>query len=258
MNKNVMYGFGGSLGLLHGLRLLSKVIIAPGIFTNVVNEKLLDKTENGISYKFLNQNSRRTILYCHGNSEHIYDKVSDYQNTDMYKLDPKANYMFFNYRGYGNSKGYIADQETIYSDTKYIYEQITNLIPNGEIIVWGFSLGSYPAIRLCSEFNCKHLILHAPMKSIPDVIKDTHLMHKLSLIFSERYDNSKSIKEIKCPVDILHSREDDIVPFMNSLELAKLCNISSKNYALHEISGTHNDNLKEAIITILQQRLKNY
>ena len=252
-----MYGFGGSLGILHGLRLLSKVMIAPGIFTEVVDDKLLNKTENGISYKFLNQNSKRTILYCHGNYEHIYNKINDYENTEMYKLDPTANYMFFNYRGYGNSKGYIADQESIYNDTKYMYEQIIKSIPDSEIIVWGYSIGSYPAIRLCSEFKCKHLILHAPFKSIPDVVEKHQFIHKLSLIFSEKYDNSELIKEIKCPVDILHSRDDKTVPFVNSLELVKLCNITNKNYALHEISGTHNDNLKGEIIKILQDRLNN-
>ena len=255
MNNSLIYSLLGSLGVIKGLQLISKVLIAPGMFTHVVNDKLLDKMDNGISYKFLHNNSNRTIIYCHGNTEHIYDKIKNIEKTDMYKLDPNANFLFFNYRGYGNSTGYVSDQESIYKDTKYMYEQITKLKQGGEIIVWGFSLGCYPAVRLCTEYECKHLILHAPFKSIPDVLDNQKAIQNLSKVFSEKYDVGALIDQIKCPVDILHSRTDKVVPYINSLELAKKCNIKGINYRLHEISGSHEDNLKDTMIIILKDRL---
>lgn len=255
MNHSVIYGFAASLGIIKGLQLLSKVLIAPGVFTDVVDDNLLDKMDNGISYKLLYNKSKRTIIYCHGNSEHIYDKIRNIKETDMYKMDPSANFLFFNYRGYGNSKGYIADQESIYKDTKYMYDQITKLIPEGEIIIWGFSLGSYPAVRLCTEYECKHLVLHAPFMSIQDVLDNKKIMQNLSKVFSEKYNIGELIENIKCPVDILHSRSDEIVPYVNSLELAKKCNIKGLNYRLHEISGHHSDNLQDDMIKVLNERL---
>ena len=255
MSRSVIYGFTASLGIIKGLQLLSKILIAPGMFTDVVNDKLLDKMDNGISYKLLYNKSKRTIIYCHGNAEHIYNKIENIKETDMYRTDPTANFLFFNYRGYGNSKGYISDQESIYKDTKYMYEQITKLIPNGEIIIWGFSLGCYPAVRLCTEHECKHLILHSPFKSIQDVLDNQKVIQNLSKVFSEKYNVGALIDKIKCPIDILHSRTDEIVPYVNSLELAKICNIKGLNYSLHEVSGNHGDNLQDSMIKILKDRL---
>ena len=150
---------------------MSTVCTAPGVFTDVVDDNLLDKMDNGISYKLLYNKSKRTIIYCHGNSEHIYDKIRNIKETDMYKMDPSANFLFFNYRGYGNSKRiYSRSRIQSIKIQNMIYDQITKLLPEGEIIIWGFSLGSYPAVRLCTEYECKHLVLHAPFMSIQDVL----------------------------------------------------------------------------------------
>ena len=41
-------------------------------------DKAIQSHENGISYEFWKRNSKRTRLYCQGNCEHIYNKISDY------------------------------------------------------------------------------------------------------------------------------------------------------------------------------------
>ena len=97
--------------------------------------------------------------------------------------------------------------------------------------------------------------MHSPFKSIQDVLDNQKVIQNLSKVFSEKYNVGALIDKIKCPVDILHSRTDEIVPYVNSLELAKICNIKGLNYRLHEVSGKHGDNLQDSMIKILKDRL---
>ena len=55
MNHSVIYGFAASLGIIKGLQLLSKVLIAPGVFTDVVDDN--DGNSDQKSTKDLSQKS---------------------------------------------------------------------------------------------------------------------------------------------------------------------------------------------------------
>ena len=52
------------------------------------------------------------------------------------------------------------------------------------------------------------------------------------------YSTIDYIKDVHCPVMVIHSRDDNLVPFEFSLELLDAANDPKK---LVEISGSHND-----------------
>jgi hypothetical protein len=72
-----------------------------------------------------------------------------------------------------------------------------------DIIVFGRSIGSSPSCFLAKNRSPAALILMSPFKSIKEVARDI-VGRMLSLLVAERYRNIDLIKEITCPIFIVH------------------------------------------------------
>jgi pimeloyl-ACP methyl ester carboxylesterase len=169
---------------------------------------------------FNNFPGRQTVMYCHGNSGNISHRSYIVDICKKFQL----NLFIFDYRGYGKSscspcKKYLKkDGEAAY---KFLTVQ-RNVNPKN-LIIWGESLGGYVAIWTASKFKCKALILLSTFSGLNDAIInyfDTGLGKGFAQMYSKivglRYDimlSKNYIKNVRCPVAIMHSECDDIIPY---------------------------------------------
>ena len=193
---------------------------------------------------FNNFPNHKTVLFCHGNSGNISHRSYIVEICQRFKL----NLFVYDYRGFGKSSG-IPSKRNLRKDGEAAYKFLTdyqNLDPT-EIIIWGESLGGIAAIWTASQFPCNALILLCTFSGLDDAITYTFnpgvkqsLAAGYSTLASMRYDimpNRKYIYEVKCPVAIMHSKKDDVIPY----ECAKILykNISHQKKILITIDGKH-------------------
>jgi pimeloyl-ACP methyl ester carboxylesterase len=180
-----------------------------------------------------------TVLLCHGNTGNISYRDFLIEICSTFKL----NAILFDYRGYGKSSGFPS-QEKINEDGQTIYNWAVNekqIDPNN-IIIWGESLGGSVATYLASKNTCKSLVLLATFSSLYDIVWQTlNIFEKsiLTYIFLciDPMETKKRIREVKCPVIIIHSPNDGFIPYENAVILHS--NVLHENKHLITIEGTH-------------------
>lgn len=156
------------------------------------------------------EESRRALLFLHGNGGNISHRGESL--TIFHRLG--FNVFIFDYRGYGQSEG-KPGEEGIYKDAKaawrYLVEQ-RGFAPT-DIVMFGRSLGGAVASRLAAEVRPGALILESTFSSARELAQA--LFPVLSRIVVMRYDfkTSTYLRQVHCPVMVVHSPDDDIIPF---------------------------------------------
>ena len=101
------------------------------------------------------------LLYFHGNAEDLghLDFIAE-------KLIRRGfSILAIDYRGYGLSAGTVTEQST-YDDAKLLYDTAIKMGYNsGNIIIWGRSVGSGPAVQLALYKDAHALVLDSPFSS---------------------------------------------------------------------------------------------
>jgi len=181
------------------------------------------------------ENSNRTVLFCHGNGGnmmHRLDSINFFHNLGL-------NCFIFDYRGYGSSQG-KPNEEGTYLDAKAAHKWMTEekKISPDNIIVFGRSLGGSIAAQLTSKTQAKALIIESAFTSYVDIGSKFYPYMPVRWFASFSYRTIDYIKDVHCPVMIIHSRNDEVVPFEFGLQLYEAAN-EPKEFV--EIFGSHND-----------------
>ena len=185
-----------------------------------------------------------TVMFCHGNSGNIAHRSYIIDICKKFEL----NLFLFDYRGYGKSSGEPC-KYNLKKDGEAVYKYLTLYcsIRSKNIIVWGESLGGFVAIWVASKYTCKCLILLSTFSGLDDALNNyfekglaKSLAYGYTSLVSMRYDIMPSrnyIRKVRCPVAILHSKDDDLIPY----RCAKINHdsISHKNKILLTIKGGH-------------------
>jgi fermentation-respiration switch protein FrsA (DUF1100 family) len=180
-------------------------------------------------------NSRFTLLFCHGNAGNIMHRL-DSINT-FYNLGLSC--FIFDYRGYGRSRGKPSEQGT-YLDADAAYKWLTEKkkIPPDEIIIFGRSLGGCIAAHLARTAKPKALAIESTFTSYVDMGRKFYPYMPVRWFARFSYSAVGYIRDVHCPVMIVHSANDEIVPFEFGRKLYQEAN-EPKRFA--EIFGSHND-----------------
>lgn len=204
---------------------------------NIPYKKLF--IDNRLSaWHFDNYPEAKTVLFCHGN----YGNIS-YKDYVVAMCDrQQINLLLFDYRGYGKSLG-TPSQKGICADGEMVYRYLIKSITADKIIIWGESLGGAVATHVASRNSCATLILMSTFSSLDDILRDstlgffpTMLARTLGFV-TDTMASKDRIKRVTCPVVILHSPEDELIPYSNGLRLFNAIPHSCKIFL--EIRGEH-------------------
>jgi len=181
------------------------------------------------------EDSKLTVLLCQGNGGnmvHRLDSINIFHNLGV-------NCFIFDYRGYGRSEGKPTEEGT-YLDAAAAYKWLTEVkkIRPDDIIIFGRSLGGSIAAQLAGKVKAKGLAIESTFTSYVEMGKKFYPYMPVRWFASFSYKTTDYIKEVHCPVMIIHSRNDEIVPFEFGLELYETAN-EPKEFV--EIFGSHND-----------------
>lgn len=153
--------------------------------------------------------AKLTFFFCHGNAGnvgHRLEKIALFNKQGF-------NVFIFDYRGYGKSMG-APSEAGLYKDTRAAYNYLTakRNIAKDNIVLYGESLGGAVLIDLAQAENPRALITEEAFTSVKDMAKVVYPFVP-GFMISTKFDSISKIKNVSCPKLIIHSVDDEIVPF---------------------------------------------
>lgn len=180
----------------------------------------------------LTPDAHYAVLFCHGNAGNISHRLEKLKF--FHQLG--CNIFIFDYRGYGRSKG-RPSEKGLYQDVQGAYNYLlSRKIASEQIIGYGESLGGAVIIELASKNRLAALIIDSTLSNAKDMAKIIYPLLPY-WIFSSRLDSTNKIKSIMIPKLIIHSINDEIVPYKLG---KKLYENAPEPKELLQIHGGHN------------------
>lgn len=180
---------------------------------------------------------RGVMLFFHGNAGNISHRMLSMQIFNRLHFD----IFIFDYRGYGKSEGQ-PDEIGTYRDAEaawYYLVRQRNIDPS-MIVVFGRSLGAAIASYLAVKHTPRALIVESAFTSVPELAARFYPFMPVRWLTRFQYATKDHLQKVTCPVLVVHSREDDIVPFGHGQALFQAAR-PPKDFL--GISGSHNDAL---------------
>jgi len=181
------------------------------------------------------QNPRATVLFCHGNAGNISHRLDSIRLLHSLGLQV----LIFDYRGYGKSEGRPSEAGTYRDvDSAWHYLREVRGLPEAGIIIFGRSLGAAVAADLAIRMRPAAVILESAFTSVPDMAARFYPWLPVRLLSRYRYDNLDKVARIARPLLLVHSRQDEIIPFVHG-ELLFGRAREPKQFLV--LTGGHND-----------------
>ena len=181
------------------------------------------------------ENARGVILFFHGNAGNIS------QRLDSLQIFHDLGYavLIFDYRGYGQSEGRISEAGT-YLDAQAAWHYLTGVrhTAAGDIVLFGRSLGGTIATYLASNVQPRALIVESSLTSVDDFAADLYPLYPVRLLLRYHYPAIDYIRAVHCPVLVIHSADDEIIPLRYGQRLFAAANEPKQWLSIH---GGHND-----------------
>lgn len=166
---------------------------------------------NVIAARYLhNPNSDYTILYSHGNASDI-GTVSQILQA-LY--DAGFSVLTYDYPGYGHSSG-KPKESGAYNAAEVAYSYLTDSldVPPEKIILHGQSLGGGISTYLAAKKPVAGLILESTFATAFQVKVPFRILP------FEKFPSIRRIRNINCPLLLIHGTDDRTIPFSHSEEL---------------------------------------
>jgi uncharacterized protein len=174
------------------------------------------------------------VLFCHGNAGNISHRL------DWLEILRGMGFsvLLFDYRGYGQSSGAPTEQGT-YLDAQAAWDYLANTkgVAPGNIVIVGESLGGPIAAHLAKNVAPGSLILVSTFTSVPDLARTFYWYLPVRLMARFRYPTATYVARVPVPTLVIHSRDDETVPFLHGEEIHRRAGGPAQ---LLEIFGDHN------------------
>ncbi len=184
---------------------------------------------------FIAGRSSRVLLFFHGNAgniSHRLDSIAQFRELGL-------SVLIIDYRGYGQSAGRTTERG-IYRDADAAWRYLIDDrgIAANDIVIFGRSLGASVASRLASEYQPFALIVESSFTSVPDIAQDIYPWLPVRWLSRLSHATRDYVRDVRCPILIIHSRDDEIIPFRHGEAIFASAN---EPRTLLTIRGTHND-----------------
>mmetsp|Transcript_3176 Transcript_3176/g.9655 ORF Transcript_3176/g.9655 Transcript_3176/m.9655 type:complete len:428 (-) Transcript_3176:66-1349(-) len=179
------------------------------------------------------------ILFFHANAEDLGMSFAVLKHIrDQFKV----NVLAVEYPGYGLLSGMTPSEDGVYEVAltafRFLVDEIN--VRYSQIILFGRSLGSGPAVFLAAQYPVGGLILVSAFSSIRAAVQSI-VGRLVAWTFSERFPNSKIIANVSCSTLFIHGESDGLIPAEHSLRLFKRCR--ARKLLITPPKMEHNSNL---------------
>ena len=182
-----------------------------------------------------NTEARATLLFFHGNAGNISHRLDSIKIFHRLRM----NVFIFDYRGYGRSTG-NPSESGVYKDAQAAWQHLTEArgIPPREILLFGRSLGGAIATWLAVRTQAGGLIIESTFTSVPDLAAKLYPFLPVRFLARLDFNTRKALRSVQIPVLVIHSRDDEIIPYSHGQ-----MNYDSANEPKQfiELRGGHND-----------------
>jgi hypothetical protein len=192
------------------------------------------------------------IIFFHGQSENI----TKWQDTFDFYRNNGYGALFLSFRGHYKSAG-RPSEEGIYIDAQTAVEYLKDKgFSEENIILWGRSLGSTVAVETALKYNVKAVILESAILDIKSgaisvfsryikIFKFVILKRFIKWLlenahYVQNFSNYDKISKIKCPLLIMHAKNDEKINYEQSVKLASN-NKNAQLFLVEEGSHDHAD-----------------
>jgi fermentation-respiration switch protein FrsA (DUF1100 family) len=150
---------------------------------------------------------RPVIIFFHGNGDILAWRVPWFREMTA----GGAGLIALSFRGYAGSSG--SPSETgLLDDAEAAYAFAIQHYSPERIVVWGFSLGTGPAVALAANRRIGKLILEAPYTSIVDVAAAAFPFVPVRWFMRDTFHSDQRIVNVTAPVLIMHGEQDHTIP----------------------------------------------
>lgn len=176
-----------------------------------------------------------TLFFFHGNAgniSHRGDSIAIFNRLGL-------SVLIIDYRGYGRSSG-RPSEAGIYRDALAARDHLVG-VRGGDpasILIFGRSLGASVAADLASRGPSAGVILESGFSSARDMAR--HLYPGLHRVLYLRFDfdAAERLSRVRSPVLVLHSKDDEIVPYSLG---RKLFEAAREPKRFVDLRGDHNN-----------------
>jgi fermentation-respiration switch protein FrsA (DUF1100 family) len=201
-------------------------------------EEVALTAEDGVrlhGWFFPTASARSTLLFLHGNAgnvSHRLEKIRLFQNMSL-------NVLIVDYRGYGKSEG-APNEKGTYLDARAAWNYLTQTrgVAAADIVLYGESLGGAVAANLATQIQPRALIVDSSFTSMTDLGAELYPWLPVRWISRFDYSVKDKIDKVSAPVLVIHSRQDEIVPFAHG---ERLFAAAREPKRFLECRGSHND-----------------
>jgi uncharacterized protein len=183
---------------------------------------------NGWFLKPLNDSADITLLHLHGNAGCLFSQLNAISAMTRHNFQ----IFMFDYSGFGFSEG-KATKSNVLLDAFSAFEYLKTRpeVKNTRLVIYGQSLGGHAAAVLATEKQNEidGLVTEGAFTSHKDIAAyRTKSMMGMGFVgrflVRQSYCAKKSIKDFHKPVLIIHSKDDQVIPFFMGKDLFECAN----------------------------------
>jgi len=179
------------------------------------------------------------IIFFHANAEDLGMSFSVLKHMrDQFKV----NVLSCEYPGYGLLNHLTTDEDGVYEVAltcfRYLVDEVN--VRYSQIILFGRSLGTGPAVYLAAQYPVGGLILVNAIASVKLAVQSI-AGRLVAWTWKERFPNYKLIANVSCATLFIHGENDGLLPPEHSLRLFKRCR--ARKLLITPPRMEHNSNL---------------
>ena len=176
---------------------------------------------------------RATLLFFHGNGGNISHRIDSLQVFHELGL----SVFIVSYRGYGRSEGRPGEAGIRRdADAAWRYLREDQGVAASRLVIFGRSLGAAVAAELAERYTPGAVILESPFTSAGDLGAEVYPWLPVRRLIRHEFEVLGRVAAIDAPILVVHSRDDEIVPFEHGRRIA-----DAAGAPLLELRGGHND-----------------